>query len=34
MTPGDYVLQIIITDELAGKKPVVATQFVQFEVVG
>jgi VWFA-related protein len=33
MTPGDYVLQIIITDEPPGKKPVVATQFVQFEVV-
>lgn len=34
MTPGDYVLQIIVTDELPGKKPQTATQFVQFEVIG
>lgn len=33
MEPGNYVLQVIITDELAKKKQQVATQFVQFEVV-
>jgi VWFA-related protein len=34
MTPGDYVLQIVVTDQPAGKKPVITTQFVQFEVIG
>jgi VWFA-related protein len=33
MPPGDYVLQIIVTDGLATAKKQVATQFVQFEVV-
>jgi VWFA-related protein len=33
MEPGDYVLQIIVIDELTGSKPKTATQFVQFEVV-
>lgn len=33
MQPGDYILQIIVTDPLAKKKQQVATQFVQFEVV-
>lgn len=33
MTAGDYILQIVITDELAGKKYKSATQFVQFELV-
>lgn len=33
MQPGDYVLQIIVTDELAEKKKQIATQFIQFEVV-
>lgn len=33
MLPGDYVLQIVVTDELADKKKQIATQFIQFEVV-
>ena len=33
MLPGDYILQIIVTDSLAGAKQRIATQFVQFEVV-
>ncbi|MFZ1702128.1 MAG: VWA domain-containing protein [Pyrinomonadaceae bacterium] len=33
MLPGDYILQIIVTDELAKTKQQIATQFVQFEVV-
>ena len=32
MTPGDYVLQIIVTDNLGKEKHNIATQFVQFEV--
>lgn len=32
-TPGDYVLQIIVTDPLAKAKEQIATQFVQFEIV-
>ncbi len=31
--PGDYVLEIVITDNLAKEKQKTATQFVQFEVV-
>lgn len=33
LTPGDYVLQVIVTDKLARSKQQLATQFVQFEVV-
>lgn len=33
MLPGDYILQIIVTDILAKAGQKVATQFVQFEVV-
>jgi VWFA-related protein len=33
LTPGDYVLQVIVTDELANAKQQIATQYVQFEVV-
>jgi VWFA-related protein len=33
MLPGDYILQVIITDSLAKAKQQIATQFVQFEVV-
>jgi VWFA-related protein len=33
MPAGDYILQIIVTDNLAKEKQKVATQFVQFEVV-
>jgi VWFA-related protein len=33
MKPGDYVMQIIATDNSAKKKRQIATQFVQFEIV-
>lgn len=33
MEPGEYVLQMIVTDELAKQKYKIATQWVQFEVV-
>ncbi len=33
MLPGDYILQIIVTDKFAKSKHRIATQFVQFEVV-
>ena len=32
MQPGDYILQIIVTDHLAKEKQQVSTQFVQFEL--
>lgn len=33
MQPGDYVLQVVVTDVLAKEKRKVAAQFVQFEIV-
>jgi len=33
MLPGDYILQVIVTDEAAKKKPQVVTQVIQFEVI-
>ncbi|CAN5495854.1 hypothetical protein BH10ACI2_BH10ACI2_07910 [soil metagenome] len=33
MLPGDYMLQIIITDDLAKAKQQTTSQFVQFEIV-
>ncbi len=33
MQPGDYILQVIVTDPLAKAKHQIATHFVQFEVV-
>ena len=33
LLPGDYVLQIVVTDGLAKDKNRIATQYVQFEVV-
>ena len=33
LTPGDYVLQLIITDELAKGSRAIATQWLDFEVV-
>jgi hypothetical protein len=33
MAPGDYVLQIIVTDNLAKEKRKITSQFVQFEIV-
>ena len=33
LLPGDYVLQIVVTDGLAKEKRRIATQYVQFEVI-
>lgn len=33
LLPGDYVLQVIVTDALAKEKKRLATQYVQFEVL-
>lgn len=33
MQPGDYILQIAVTDNLAKEKRKIASQFVQFEIV-
>ncbi|MDQ6785214.1 MAG: VWA domain-containing protein [Acidobacteriota bacterium] len=33
MTAGDYVLQIVATDNLAKEKQKISTQFVQFEII-
>ena len=33
MVPGDYVLQVVVTDKLAKEKYNSASQFVQFEIV-
>ena len=33
MPTGDYILQVVVTDNLAKKKRQIATQFVQFEVI-
>ncbi len=33
MLPGDYVLQTVVTDNLAKEKQKIATQFVQFEII-
>jgi VWFA-related protein len=33
MDPGDYVLQVVVTDSLAKAKQQIATQFIEFEVV-
>jgi hypothetical protein len=32
ITPGDYVLQVIVTDKLAKEKYRMATQSMDFEV--
>ena len=32
MPPGDYVLQVVVTDALAGKKRATATQAVDFQI--
>ncbi|HJQ32183.1 MAG TPA: VWA domain-containing protein, partial [Pyrinomonadaceae bacterium] len=34
MAPGEYVLQVIVTDELADKDHAVAAQWIDFEVIG
>jgi hypothetical protein len=34
MLPGDYILQVIVTDPLAIRGQQVATQVVQFEIIG
>ena len=33
MEPGDYVLQVIVTDLLADKKHRIATQWMDFQIV-
>ncbi len=33
MALGDYILQIVVTDNLVNGKQKVASQFVQFEIV-
>jgi VWFA-related protein len=33
LTPGDYLLQITITDVAAGSKKAISTQYVEFEIV-
>ena len=33
LTPGDYVLQIAVTDVAAGSKKATSTQYVEFEIV-
>jgi len=33
MTPGDYVLQVVVTDTLAKQRQQTTTQFVEFEIV-
>jgi VWFA-related protein len=33
LTPGDYVLQIVVTDELAKGKRATATQWLDFEII-
>jgi hypothetical protein len=33
MAPGDYVLQIVIIDNLAKASRNTASQFVQFEII-
>ena len=33
MTPGDYVLQVIVTDLLAGEKYATASRWVDFKIV-
>jgi hypothetical protein len=33
LVPGDYILQVIVTDAQAKTRDQVATQFVQFEVI-
>ena len=33
LEPGEYVLQLVVTDELAGKSHAVATQWIDFELV-
>ena len=33
ITPGEYILQVIATDQLAGEKHRVANQWIDFEIV-
>jgi hypothetical protein len=33
LAPGDYVLQIIVTDSADKQKPRVASQWIDFEIV-
>jgi hypothetical protein len=33
MAPGEYILQVVVTDPLAKEKYRVATQWIDFEIV-
>jgi hypothetical protein len=33
MSPGEYLLQVVVTDEFAGKKGSQVSQWVDFEVL-
>jgi len=33
LTPGEYVLQMVVTDQLANKKHRLATQAMDFQIV-
>ncbi len=33
LTPGDYILQVVVTDKLAKDKKYVTTQWIDFEIV-
>ena len=33
LSPGDYALQVTVTDKLAPKQPSVASQWIDFEIV-
>ena len=33
LIPGEYVLQVIVTDQLANEKHRIATQSIDFEIV-
>jgi hypothetical protein len=33
LTPGDYVLQVVVTDALAERKEQQATQWIDFKIV-
>jgi hypothetical protein len=33
MVPGDYQLQVVVTDQLANQKRRVATQWIDFQII-
>jgi hypothetical protein len=34
LTPGEYLLQVVVTDKLARKKKSQVAQWIDFEVIG